>query len=126
MIAGMHGGRREGAGRKPLSEGITRRLYSLTPRHVELLEQYRQTHALSTNSAALRHLIDNSERFVDHQDGCEPGLHTEIRQLTEAIHWNEEQRGIQDREIARLRREREHLIEAATLLRAENERLRNC
>jgi hypothetical protein len=54
-----HGGQRKGAGRKPLADGTVRRLYSLTPRHVELLEQYRQKHGLSTNSAALRHLIES-------------------------------------------------------------------
>jgi hypothetical protein len=56
-----HGGRREGAGRKPLAEGIVRRLFALTLRHVELLEQYRQRHALRSGSAAMRHLIESSE-----------------------------------------------------------------
>jgi hypothetical protein len=38
-----------------------RRLFALTLRHVELLEQYRQRHALRSGSAAMRHLIESSE-----------------------------------------------------------------
>lgn len=60
MNASSHGGRREGAGRKPLADGITRRLFALTPRHSELLEQYRQRHGLRSASAAIRHLIESS------------------------------------------------------------------
>jgi hypothetical protein len=57
-----HGGRRAGSGRKPLAEGIVRRLFALTPRHLELLEQYRQRHELASGSAAMRHLIESCQQ----------------------------------------------------------------
>jgi DNA-binding PadR family transcriptional regulator len=52
------GGKREGAGRKPLDGRVTR-CYALTPRHVEALERYRQQHNLTSSSEAIRHLIDS-------------------------------------------------------------------
>ncbi len=54
-----HGGPRKGSGRPPL-EGRKNRTYALTDHHVELLDQYRQRHSLSTKSAALRHLIEST------------------------------------------------------------------
>jgi hypothetical protein len=54
-----HGGARAGAGRKP--NGTVKRLYHLEPRHLALLEQYRQRHQLASGSAALRHLIESSQ-----------------------------------------------------------------
>lgn len=57
----QRGGRREGSGRKPLADGITRRLFSLTTRHNELLEQYRRRHGLRSASAAIRHLLESSQ-----------------------------------------------------------------
>ena len=53
-----HGGRREGAGRKPLPDGRVTRCYTVTLRHVELLERYRQTHGLNSASEAIRHIIE--------------------------------------------------------------------
>lgn len=46
-----HGGRREGAGRKP--DGSVKRLYHLQPHHLVRLEQYRQRHQLASASEAL-------------------------------------------------------------------------
>jgi hypothetical protein len=57
-----HGGRRAGAGRKPLAEGRLTRCYALTSRHVDALERYRQQHNLTSASEAIRHLI---EAYVD-------------------------------------------------------------
>ncbi len=57
--ATQHGGPRKGSGRPPL-EGRKNRTYALTDHHVDLLAQYRQRHSLSTNSAALRHLIEST------------------------------------------------------------------
>jgi len=54
-----HGGKRTGAGRKPLADGIVRRLFALTPRHLEIIEQYRKRHQLKSGSAALRHLLES-------------------------------------------------------------------
>jgi DNA-binding PadR family transcriptional regulator len=54
-----HGGRREGSGRKPHPDGIVRKLYALTPKHVEALERYRKEHSLSSSSAAIRRLIES-------------------------------------------------------------------
>jgi len=60
MTTSVRGGRREGAGRKPLADGIVRRLFALTPRHLEILEQYRQHHQLKSGSAAMRHLLEHA------------------------------------------------------------------
>lgn len=54
-----HGGQRKGAGRKPLQDGSITKSYKLTPRHVGMLDQYRQTKGLATASEALRHLIES-------------------------------------------------------------------
>jgi len=54
------GGAREGAGRKPLPNGIVRRLFALTPKHLEQLERYRQIHDLRSGSAAMRHLLEHA------------------------------------------------------------------
>jgi hypothetical protein len=59
--APLRGGAREGAGRKPL-EGRVTRCYALTPRHVELLDQYRKTYDLGSASEALRHLLEQTKR----------------------------------------------------------------
>jgi hypothetical protein len=64
------GGKREGSGRKRLEGGITRRLFSLTPIHDEILEQYRVHHQLRSSSAALRHLIENAAKNIA-QDGTQ-------------------------------------------------------
>jgi hypothetical protein len=83
-VTAVHGGRREGAGRKPLSDGILRRLYSLTPRHVELLDGYRQRHGLRTNSAALRHMIESCDDLaseLDDRDELLDKVFTDIEHL---------------------------------------------
>lgn len=59
------GGQRDGSGRKPLASGIVRRLFSLTTRHNELLEQYRQRHGLRSASEAIRHLLEFSQGSND-------------------------------------------------------------
>jgi len=58
MRPNNRGGRRDGAGRKPLEDGRVNRTFALMPRHINLIERYRQQHQLASNSAALRHLID--------------------------------------------------------------------
>jgi hypothetical protein len=57
-MAASSGGRRAGAGRKPLPDGRVTRCYAVTPRHVELLDRYRQAHGLNSASEAIRHLIE--------------------------------------------------------------------
>jgi hypothetical protein len=59
MTSTARGGRREGAGRKPLEDGLVRHLIGLTPRHINLLDQYQDRHRLASRSAAMRHMIES-------------------------------------------------------------------
>lgn len=54
-----HGGRREGAGRKPLG-GLGTQVVSvtLTPAHVAKVERWQEAHDLESFSEALRQIID--------------------------------------------------------------------
>jgi hypothetical protein len=54
-----HGGRREGAGRKPL-EGVGTQVVAvrLTPKNVDQVERYMDAHGLPNFSAAVRAMIE--------------------------------------------------------------------
>jgi hypothetical protein len=58
---GAHGGKREGAGRKPLAGGRVTRCYALTQQHVDLIEQYRVARGLSSASEALRAMLASAK-----------------------------------------------------------------
>jgi metal-responsive CopG/Arc/MetJ family transcriptional regulator len=49
-------------GKPPLTDGvgITRHLIGLTPRTLQLLDQYRERYGLRSRSAAVRHMIERA------------------------------------------------------------------
>ena len=56
-----HGGRREGAGRKPLPEGHTSVVsVTLTTPHIEKVERWQTQYACDTFSEAVRQIIDTA------------------------------------------------------------------
>lgn len=59
----LRGGKRAGAGRKPLPGGRLTRCYALTQEHVDLLERYRHLHGLKSASDALRLLIEQALNY---------------------------------------------------------------
>ena len=52
------GGRREGAGRKPLPEMVSK-IFRVRQEHLDALERYREQHGLRSGSEALRHLLES-------------------------------------------------------------------
>jgi len=59
---GQHGGRREGAGRKPLPEGHTSAVtVRLTATHIEKAERWQDAHGSENFSAAVREMIDAAD-----------------------------------------------------------------
>ena len=55
----QHGGRRAGAGRKPLPEGHTTVVSAtLSAKHIEKVERWQEAHGCDTFSEALRQMID--------------------------------------------------------------------
>lgn len=61
---GTWGGKREGSGRKGLGrggeKGTVTKAFSLTPKHVKLLETYAKRHGLTSTSEALRLMIEEA------------------------------------------------------------------
>lgn len=58
------GGKREGAGRKPLATGRLTRCYALTQQHVDLVEDLRLMMGQTSASATVRWLIEEGSRML--------------------------------------------------------------
>jgi hypothetical protein len=63
MTTPNRGGKRQGAGRKPLAGGRLTRCYVLSQEHVDLLERYRLARGLKSASDAMRLLIEQALKY---------------------------------------------------------------
>ena len=62
LFPSTHGGRRPGAGRKPLPSGVKRQslTVTITPDHREWLEDFKDRHGFKSLSDAVERLIDDA------------------------------------------------------------------